>query len=219
MALLQKNISLIGASIAIETIVSPAIPNEYYPISAIRSVNATYSQNLQAVGGVYPYPSMLMVDIYFFDPNMQRLSFDIQSIANQAGWTANLAGLNQAMIDINGWITTANSLAPTGSATAANQVLMIADTTAIKDNTNDALGGGGTEYIFGAGVITGKAYKYLVVNADTTFTTLVDSAAVDLLTDLGIGANAVTKGMIIRAKAGKLIEDITLATGSVVGIL
>jgi hypothetical protein len=228
MALLEKNISLIGASIAIETIVTPAIPNEYYPISAIRSVNATYSPSLQAVGGVYPYPSMLMVDIYFFDPNMQRLSFDIQSIANQAGWTANLAGLNQAMVDINGWITTANSLAPTGSATAANQVLqttslnnILADTTAIKDNTNDALGGEGTEYTFGTGVVSGKAYRYLVVNSSTgaTFTTLTDSAAVDLKVDLGIGANTVEKGMIIRAKAGKTISAVTLATGSVVGVL
>jgi hypothetical protein len=91
----------------------------------------------------------------------------------------------------------------------------------IAELTNDALGGEGTEYIFGTTAVTGKAYKYLVVNSDTgaSFSTLNDDAAVDLLTDLGIGANAVTKGMIIRAKAGKLIEDITLATGSVVGIL
>jgi len=219
MALLEKNISLIGASIAIETIVTPAIPNEYYPISAIRSVNATYSPSLQAVGGVYPYPSMLMIDIYFFDPSMQRLSFDIQSIANQAGWTANLAGLNQAMVDINGWITTANSLAPSGSATSANQVLEIAALNSIKDNTNDALGGEGTEYIFGTGAVTGKTYRYLVVNADATFTTLTGSVTADLKATLGITTNTVTKGMIIRGLNNENITDVTLATGSVVGVL
>jgi hypothetical protein len=83
----------------------------------------------------------------------------------------------------------------------------------------DSLGGQGTEYIFGTGVVTGKAYKYLVINADATFTTLTDDAAVDLLTDLGIGSDVVGKGMIIRAKAGKLIEDGTLSEGSIVGIL
>lgn len=131
MALLQKNISLIGTSIAVETIVTPAIPNEYYPISAIRSVNATYSPSLQPVGGVYPYPSMLKVDIYFHDVNMQRLSFDIQSIANQAGWTANLAGLNQAIDDINGWITTANSISTTGLATEATLQTVATNTTGV----------------------------------------------------------------------------------------
>lgn len=219
MALLEKNISLVGTSIALETIVTPAIPNEYYPVSAIRSVNATYSPSLQPVGGVYPYPSMLKVDIYFHDVNMQRLSFDIQSIANQAGWTADLAGLTQAIDDINGWITTANSVAPTGGATAANQVLEIAELDAIKDNTSDALGGQGTEYIFGTGVVTGKTYKYLVVNQDATFTTLAGSVTADLLTTLGITSNTVTKGMIIRGINGELIEDVTLATGSVVGVL
>lgn len=89
----------------------------------------------------------------------------------------------------------------------------------VSDNTLDSLGGAGTEYIFGTGVVTGKAYKYLVINEDATFTTLADDAAVDLLTDLGITTNTVTKGMIIKAKSGKLIEDITLATGSAVGVL
>jgi hypothetical protein len=89
----------------------------------------------------------------------------------------------------------------------------------IEQNSSIALAGGGTEYIFGTGAVINKAYKYLVVNADATFTVLLDSADIDLTVDLGIGANAVTKGMIIRAKAGKTIKNITLATGSVVGIL
>jgi hypothetical protein len=136
MALLQKNISLVGTSIAIETIVSPAIPNEYYPVSAIRSVNATYSPSLQPVGGVYPYPSMFKVDIYFHDVNMQRLSFDIQSIANQAGWTANLAGLNQAIDDINGWITSANSITAIGLATEATLQNIETNTTGVARTPN-----------------------------------------------------------------------------------
>jgi hypothetical protein len=131
MALLQKNISLVGTSIALETIVTPAIPNEYYPVSAIRSVNATYSPSLQPVGGVYPYPSMLKVDIYFHDVNMQRVSFDIQSIANQAGWTADLTGLTQAIDDINGWITTANSITPIGLATEVTLQSIATNTTGV----------------------------------------------------------------------------------------
>lgn len=136
MALLQKNISLVGTSIALETIVTPAIPNEYYPVSAIRSVNATYSPSLQPVGGVYPYPSMLKVDIYFHDVNMQRVSFDIQSIANQAGWTADLTGLTQAIDDINGWITTANSITPIGLATEVTLQSVEANTTSVARTTN-----------------------------------------------------------------------------------
>lgn len=96
-------------------------------------------------------------------------------------------------------------------STSANQSTQITLAT-------DALGGQGTEYIFGTGVVSAKVYKYIVVNADCTFTTLTDSASVNLLTDLGI-TGTVTKGMVIRAKSGKTIAAVTLATGSVVGVL
>jgi hypothetical protein len=89
----------------------------------------------------------------------------------------------------------------------------------VDDNTFSSIGGQGTEYIFGTGVVTGKTYKYLVVNQDATFTTLAGSVTADLLTTLGITTNVVTKGMIIRGLNGELIEDVTLATGSVVGVL
>jgi hypothetical protein len=104
-------------------------------------------------------------------------------------------------------------------ATAANQTTEITRLTSIRDYVLDALAGQGTEYIFGTGVVTGKTYKYLVVNQDATFTTLAGSVTADLLTTLGITTNVVTKGMIIRGLNGELIEDVTLATGSVVGVL
>jgi hypothetical protein len=122
--------------------------------------------------------------------------------------------------------TAATTSALSGISTAANQTTeiarltsILADTTEIKENTNDALGGEGTEFIPTLSVITGKTYKYIVINEDATFTTLVDDATVDLLTDLNITTSTITKGMIIRAKSGKLIEDVTLATGTAIGIL
>ncbi len=97
--------------------------------------------------------------------------------------------------------------------------LILAQNTAINTKLNDALGGDGTEFIYATtGVVSGKAYKYLVANADCTFTTLTDSAAVDLKIDLGITTDTVSKGMIIRAKSGKTIAAVTMATGSVIGV-
>lgn len=84
---------------------------------------------------------------------------------------------------------------------------------------DDSTGGDGTEFIFGTGAVTAKNYKYIVANEDTTFTALVGSTTADLKTDLGITTNTVGKGMIIKGYDGETITEITLATGSVIGIL
>lgn len=87
-----------------------------------------------------------------------------------------------------------------------------------------SLGGNGTEFIFGTGAITGKQYKYLVVNDPNgaTFTTLKGSVTANLLAalpaGLGITTNNIAKGMIIKGFNGELITEVTLATGSVVGV-
>jgi hypothetical protein len=85
------------------------------------------------------------------------------------------------------------------------------------NKVDDSLGGNGTEYINSA--VTGKAYKYLVVNEDVVFSNLVDDASVDLLVNLNITTNTISKGMVIRANNGKLIKEVTPSSGSVIGVL
>lgn len=85
----------------------------------------------------------------------------------------------------------------------------------------DGLGGNGTFYVnVASGAITGETYKYIVVNEDAVFSVLADNDGVpnDLLVDLGIGGNKITKGMIIRAENNNLIASITLTEGSVIGV-
>lgn len=84
---------------------------------------------------------------------------------------------------------------------------------------NDALGGDGTEYIYvSTGAVSSKTYKYLVANEDCTFTTLTGSVTADLKATLGIAANTVSKGMIIRGLSGETVTAVTMATGSVIGV-
>jgi len=108
-----------------------------------------------------------------------------------------------------------SSVAPSGGLATENTLIEV------RDKVDDGFGGNGTEYLFSsAGVgVTGKAYKYVVINEDAVISHLEDDAAVDLLVDLTIGVGTVTKGMIIRAKNGKLIEEMTLTSGSAVGVL
>lgn len=123
---------------------------------------------------------------------------------------------NLALAELQSIATNVQTLSSDFSATDFSTESTLSE---VNNNTLDALGGQGTEYIFGTGAVTGKSYKYLVVNEDATFTVLNDDASLDLLTDLGITTNTVTKGMIIKPRPNTFIEDVTLATGSVVGIL
>lgn len=82
---------------------------------------------------------------------------------------------------------------------------------------NYLVGGRGTELI--TGLVTNKTYQYLVINEDATFTTLVGVDGTDIKTDLNISTNIIRQGMIIRARGSELIKDITVASGSVFGII
>ena len=102
-------------------------------------------------------------------------------------------------------------------------VAAILATQATEQKQDDALGGNGTDFIYvSTGAVTNKTYKYLVANEDCTFTTLAGSTTANLLaavgTGLGISTNTVSKGMIIRGLNGETIKDITMLTGSVIGI-
>jgi len=93
-----------------------------------------------------------------------------------------------------------------------------------KANTSESIlslqiGGNGTELLTGVTVYTDKRYQFLYVQEDATFTTLEDSADVDLKTDLLISTNTCIAGSVIRAKNGKHIKNVTLSGGSIWGIL
>jgi len=82
-------------------------------------------------------------------------------------------------------------------------------------NENDALGGAGTIYDFTTTAVTGKNYKFIVVNDDAAFLVLTDSEGADMLTLQGISTNTVTKGMVIRPILGRTITAYTLSGGSI----
>lgn len=206
MALKQLEILLVGSSIAVRPVDSPNDkPYEYYPVSTIHSITSLLNST---PADTYPYAVQAMVMLVSKDRH-EIIRFDVQDVSNQATWLATEAGLMAAVTDINSWITA--GISGGGSTTPGS--LIVTD--------NDALGGNGTYYIDSAsGPITGETYKYLVVNssAGATFSVLNDSAANDMLTDQNYSGNVIEKGMIIRAANGEFIEDITVLSGSVIGV-
>jgi hypothetical protein len=67
------------------------------------------------------------------------------------------------------------------------------------------------------GSVTGKVYTAIMVNASTSFTTLTDSAAVNMLTTMNLTGITVNAGMIIRANEGKTIAAVNVSGGNVFG--
>ena len=67
------------------------------------------------------------------------------------------------------------------------------------------------------GSVTGKVYTAIMVNASTSFTTLTDSGAVNMLTTMNLTGITVNAGMIIRANEGKTIASVTVSGGNVFG--
>ena len=117
-----KEIKLEGASIGIRATSTDGTIGqwEYYLISTIDSINSVRNDDLGIVlpatnqkKNKYPFDDQLRIRIDF-NNNRSEIDFDIQEVSNQAGWTANAAGLAQAIEDINGWITSATP----GTATA-----------------------------------------------------------------------------------------------------
>lgn len=208
MAKYNINIYQDGASLVVQPDITANTPPQYYPLANIRSVEAKYDANYGATFD-YKFAALCQVTIRFIDHSWQPVQFDIQEVANQAGWTpATEVGLNIATADINSWIG-----ASSGGGSSLPGSLTVTD--------NDALGGDGTYFIdVASGAITGQAYKYLVVNdgSGATFSVLNDSAANNMLTTQGYSGKTVEKGMIIRAASGEFIQDITVTAGSVIGV-
>ncbi len=114
MSLKQIEISLVDCCIAIRN-VNPTLANslEYYNIANIKSVVPIFVPGFgvrQADNNrlhPYPFDDKIEIEINFIaESQAPPINFDIQAISNQVGWTADQAGLDQALSDICGWICT-----------------------------------------------------------------------------------------------------------------
>jgi hypothetical protein len=103
----------------------------YYPVANIKAVESVVQIGFgtRDTTNLRKNPTrqddLLCITINFTD-DTKPLVFDIQNVMNQAGWTANAAGVTQALTDINGWIGTGGGGLPAGAATSANQTTEIA---------------------------------------------------------------------------------------------
>lgn len=98
---------------AIKVVKEPLIDNvaQYHKLSGIKSIVPVIQigvRSVQSDGSLtntYPYEDKIQVIINFTDENESSpIKFDVQDVSNQAGWTADKAGLDQAVADINGWV-------------------------------------------------------------------------------------------------------------------
>lgn len=114
-------VNQVGATIEILVVntVKPNIP-ECFALTGVKSVIPTYNLGIGRSGianpTTYPFTDQLIVTVNFHNEHANPpITFDIQTVTNQAGWTANFAGLAQAISDICGWVT---SVAPGGGGGA-----------------------------------------------------------------------------------------------------
>lgn len=77
------------------------------------------------------------------------------------------------------------------------------------------LGGNGTEVLSGTGAHTNKNYYCIQINEAATFSVLQDSDDVDMT----VGSGTIAAGTILKAVDKKTIKDITLLTGSIIGVI
>ena len=134
----KREISLVGS--CIEVLVLDAInPNapENYNLADVKSIIPSFQENVGINGidnaGTYPYKDRKRITITFSgESGTPSLSFDLEEISNQPGWTLDLAGVIQAVSDINSWITTATG-SPSGLATEATLLSILNNMVASQD--------------------------------------------------------------------------------------
>lgn len=132
-------VDLIGKSIALRyTDDQNGTKNwEYHPVCRIVSITGnvqigfgTRDPNTLQQKQRYRYEDMLRVIIELDGPHQPDIDFDLNQVSNQAGWTLDEAGVQQAIADINTWAGSCNdsSGAPaTGLATETKQDALIAE--------------------------------------------------------------------------------------------
>ena len=117
-------VSLVGGCIEV-LVVNPTKPNapSIYSVADIKSVVPIYNAGIGRNGintpTTYPFTDQKQVVITFSNEStVPSLVFDLETVANQPGWTLDLAGLTQAVADLCGWVTSLGG-ALTGFATEA----------------------------------------------------------------------------------------------------
>lgn len=142
MANKQINIDFVGCCLEVETIdaLNPNVPERYFA-HAIKSVVPLYQAGIGARQPdnqrqtTYPYDDRKQIVINFFDENgTSPLTIDLEAVANQAGWTLDLAGLNQACVDICTWITNCISASGGGGGGLATEATLSAVLTAVQNH-------------------------------------------------------------------------------------
>jgi len=109
-SLKKIEVSKVGSTIEV-LVINPVTPNapECYALSAIKSVVPVRQENLgTSLTDRAPYPdtdlNIITINFHNEDSN-PSLKFDLSTVSNQPGWTADLSGLIQASTDICGWMT------------------------------------------------------------------------------------------------------------------
>jgi hypothetical protein len=87
-------------------------PWTYHSVKNIRSIVPDFALNYGVVQADnnrfndYPYLNKLRIIFNFVSENGTTEFFDIQDVLNQPSWTADQAGFDTAMADINAWLGT-----------------------------------------------------------------------------------------------------------------
>ena len=107
----------------------------YYPVSNIKCIEPVaeigYGTRDSSTNQRFHrtrQDDLLRITISFLD-DTKPLTFDIQNVMNQAGWTPDAVGMATALMDINGWIVNSSS-----SKSAASLVAIEALLTTIQAN-------------------------------------------------------------------------------------
>ena len=120
-------VSKVGACLEV-LVVNAVQPNapENYLLSNIKGVAGSFQAGVGRNGIVnpstYPFTDRKVVEVTFGD-DLPSLTFDLETVTNQPGWTLDLAGVTQAIADINSWLTTA--AIPPGGATEATLISVL----------------------------------------------------------------------------------------------
>lgn len=115
-----KDITIINIGSTIEKVViNPGKPNvpERFALASIKSIIPTYNLGIGRSGidnpTTYSFTDQLMITVNFNNESSNPpIRFDIQTVTNQPGWTPDVPGLDQAVSDIAGWITSALASSP-----------------------------------------------------------------------------------------------------------
>ena len=174
----QIEVTLVDGFLVIKNTTVANAVEESYLLSSIVNVNKRYT-NYTALNAYQPgrheYNEAFVVELDFQEAptDLVSIRFDIQDVTNQAGWTSNLAGLNQATTDIK-------------TAIAAS-----------------AGGGGGaitppTSFTSGRAVVTTAGTAVPLAGVSTPITQVIVTAEIDNTNTVVIGGSGVVAALLTR---------------------